>query len=94
MFCKSPYQISLISHLQDKVCVEAALVDIHPPHLVARLVCATAAYCRIGGVVVDACNYNYTQLVHFFQPADIYFPTYCHCFLSISYALNVQSSNI
>ena len=32
--------------------VEAALVDIRPPHLVARLVCATAVYCRIGGIVI------------------------------------------
>ena len=58
MFGKSLYQISLISHLQDKVRVEAALVDIHPQHLVARLVCATAAYCRIGGVIIDACNWQ------------------------------------
>ena len=48
--------MSLISHLQDKDRVEAALVDIHPPHLVARLVCSTAANCRIGGGVIDACN--------------------------------------
>ena len=56
MFCKSLYQISLISHLQDKARVKAALVDIYPPHLVAMLVCSTAANCRIGGGVIDACN--------------------------------------